>query len=72
MICSEEQIWKLVDKKGRRVRLATQRRILTEMGIAFKERPDGSLVVLQAAVDSALGAPASRPKAEPEPNFGAR
>jgi hypothetical protein len=43
-------------------RQAAQRRVLDAIGVPYRMRPDGSLVVLRAAVDLALGGvPVERP-----------
>jgi 2-methylcitrate dehydratase PrpD len=41
-----------------KVRGDAQRRVLDRMGIAYRARPDGSLAVLRACAEAALGAPA--------------
>jgi hypothetical protein len=41
-----------------KVRSDAQRRVLERMGIAYCARPDGSLAVLRACAEAALGAPA--------------
>jgi hypothetical protein len=56
-----------------RMQHAAQARVLRGMGIEHKARPDGTIAVLRAHVEQALGgAPtASRKKTAPEPNWGA-
>ncbi len=68
-ICSEEELRRITDKKGRRFRAGKQKQILAKMQIAYLERPDGSLVVSRSAVyHRLLGAP-KRTKPGPEPDF---
>jgi hypothetical protein len=61
----------VVELTGRRVKSA-QVRVLRFMGIEHKLRPDGSVAVLRAHVDQAMGAHdnAKRP-VEFEPNWSA-
>jgi hypothetical protein len=54
MILTQEQLSELT---GRR-RHDAQAKVLRHMGIEFRQRPDGSLAVSLAHVDSVLGAPA--------------
>lgn len=63
MILSHDELVELTGKQ----RQSAQRQVLLALGIPFKIRPDGSLVVLEAAVQAALGHPSrtehnSRPK----------
>lgn len=55
----------------RKVRYSAQARELRHLGVDYKPRADGSLVVLRSAVGSALGG--GTPSASPstEPNFDA-
>ena len=52
LILSEELLTELTGKTRR----SAQRRILTFLGIPYRLRPDGSLVVHRASVDESLGA----------------
>lgn len=49
-------------------RAPAQRRALDHMGIPYRQRPDGSLAVLRAAAELALGGPGSISVA-PEPEL---
>lgn len=61
----------LVELTGRRVKTA-QVRVLRFMGIEHKLRPDGSVAVLRAHVDQAMGASdGDRRQVEVEPNWSA-
>lgn len=61
----------LVELTGRRVKTA-QVRVLRFMGIEHKLRPDGSVAVLRAHVDQAMGAQDNiRRPVEVEPNWSA-
>lgn len=51
MILSPDEIATLTGKTRR----PAQRQVLAALGVPFKARPDGSLVVLRASVDVALG-----------------
>lgn len=44
----------IIDLTGK-VRPAAQRKVLEHMGIAYKERPDGSIVVLRAMLEAVFG-----------------
>lgn len=51
---------------------SAQIRALRSMGIEHKVRPDGTVAVLRAHVDSAMGAPRERHKADEwQPNWSA-
>jgi hypothetical protein len=70
MFLSQEQIVVLTGKQ----QPSAQRRALNAMGLTYKIRPDGSLVVLECHVQQELGgivqSSAPLPKSE-EPNWGA-
>lgn len=54
-----------------RIKPSAQARVLDVLGIRYAPRPDGSLVVLQSAVNARLGATADDERKAPEPNWGA-
>lgn len=55
-----------------RVQHSAQRKVLNIMGIEYRMRPDGSIVVLRTHVEQVLGGfPTSRKGTVIEPNWGA-
>lgn len=65
---NDDELQQLTQKK----RHCTQRKVLNAMGIAYKPRPDGTLVVLRSHVERIFGGKVSEPpKKEPEPNWAA-
>lgn len=67
MFLNNEQLEALTGK----VRPSAQARVLREMNIRHGVRPDGSLVVMEAAVDAILGPGASAKLRKSAPDFGA-
>jgi hypothetical protein len=60
----------LTDKDGKRRRPSTQAAVLRSMGIEFKQRPDGSLVVLREHALHLLGGTVPvKVNRKIEPNF---
>lgn len=51
MFLTHDQLRELTGKQ----RASAQARVLRELGVRHGVRPDGSIVVMMAAVDSALG-----------------
>lgn len=51
MLLTADEIEALTGKQRR----SAQRAVLVALGVPFKVRPDGSLVVLRAAAEAALG-----------------
>lgn len=68
MFLSDDEISSMTS----RVQRAAQARALRAMGIAFKQRADGTLVVLRAHVEKEFGINAERQskKKEFQPNWG--
>jgi hypothetical protein len=62
VLLTEAQIRELTDRRHH----DAQQRALDRMGIPYRVRPDGSLVVLRAVVELLIGMPAAN-IAEPEP-----
>ena len=56
MILSPEELVELTQRE----RSKAQARALTYMGIEYRIRPDGSVVVLRSHVDALLGIPSER------------
>ena len=56
MFLTADQITSLTDRRTR----PAQRRQLDALGVKYGLRADGSLVVLQSAVEAAIGAPAPK------------
>lgn len=48
---------------------SAQRRALDFMGVAYRQRPDGSLAVLRSLAEEALGGAATMPKTPREPEL---
>lgn len=67
MFLNNEQLRNLTNKQ----RPSAQARVLREMTIRHGIRPDGSLVVMEAAVDAVLGPGASAKLRKSAPDFGA-
>ena len=53
MFLTPDQLKSLTDRRTR----PAQRRMLDALGVKYGMRADGSLVVLQSAVEAAIGAP---------------
>ncbi|HBP27892.1 MAG TPA: hypothetical protein DD666_00570 [Advenella kashmirensis] len=51
ILLTDEEVIELTDRKKRE----SQRKVLNELSIPFRIRPDGSLVILRAAMEVALG-----------------
>lgn len=56
MFLTPDQLKSLTDRRTR----PAQRRMLDALGVKYGLRADGSLVVLQSAVEAAIGAPAPK------------
>ena len=56
MFLTPDQLESLTDRRTR----PAQRRMLDALGVKYGMRADGSLVVLQSAVEAAIGAPAPK------------
>ena len=56
MFLTPDQLKSLTDRRTR----PAQRRMLDALGVKYGMRADGSLVVLQSAVEAAIGAPAPK------------
>lgn len=69
MFLSAGELYALTHKKRRAAQVAA----LHSMGLAFKLRPDGTVLVLRAHVENALGGTAQGAKLEnkTEPNWDA-
>lgn len=67
MILSEQQIVSLTNRRRRRA----QAEVLNTMGIVSKQRPDGSLVVLEDHVREVLGVASPAKAKQVEPNWSA-
>lgn len=66
MFLNAEQIRELTGKQ----RAPAQCRVMRELGIKHGVRPDGSIVVMETAVDSVLGpGAASKLARKKQPNF---
>lgn len=68
MFLTAEEIAELTNKTHRK----SQRTVLNALGIAYKVRPDGTLLVARAHVLKELGVAEDKKKAkDAEPNWGA-
>lgn len=68
MILDEDQLYDLTKKR----RHSAQAAVLASLGIAFKPRPDGSLVVSEAHVEAVLGGEVFKKKSKTvEPDWEA-
>lgn len=68
MFLTEDEVCELTAKRQH----AAQIRVLRQMGIEHRERPDGSVAILRAHVEAILGVtPAKRTRKKTEPNFEA-
>ncbi len=65
MFLSDAEVRELTGRQ----RYHAQRRILAQMGIEFRPRPDGRPMVLRGHVEGMMGARAER--RPPEPDWGA-
>lgn len=63
MLLTEDELIELTGMQQR----AAQRRVLNAIGVPYRVRPNGSIIVLRAALDLALGGvPAAQAQKRPE------
>ncbi len=67
MVLTEAEIALITHRKRHKAQAAA----MADLGIQFMIRPDGSLIVLRAAVEKAFGMHGDRVRREPEPNWSA-
>ncbi|HZW13827.1 MAG TPA: DUF4224 domain-containing protein [Noviherbaspirillum sp.] len=68
MFLSREELMALTA----RIQYSAQRKVLNMMGIEYRSRPDGSIVVLRTHVEQMFGGMATTRKSKSsEPNWGA-